>query len=230
MTVFDHLEEFRRRLIYILVFYFLSVVICYLFVDDLLLFIQKPVTKLIYIHPAELFIVRIKIALSLGAFATFTCFISQLYLYIKPALRESSLKTSFLYIFSIVLFFYSGIVLGYLLFLPCFLNFLLNFEAGNISAMITVSNYISFLFMLLLSFGIISIIPLAVLFSVRSGLVEAGVLKRGRKYIYLASFILAALLTPPDVFTQVILALPLILLFELSILISSFSVYNSSKR
>jgi len=230
LTVFDHLEEFRRRFIYVLIFYFFSVVISYFFVNDLLLFIQKPITSLIYIHPAELFIARIKIALSLGAFAAFSFLLSQLYLYLKPALKKSSLRSSFAYIFFIVLFFYLGVVLGYLLFLPGFLNFLLNFEAGNISAMITVSNYISFLFMLLLSFGIIFIIPLAVLFSIRSGLVEVGTLKKSRKYIYLASFILAAILTPPDVFTQVILALPLIFLFELSILISSFSVYNSSKR
>ncbi len=230
MTVFDHLEEFRRRLIFILIFYFLSVVVSYFFVDNILLFIQKPLTSLIYIHPAELFIARIKIALSLGIFLTFVCFIFQLYLYLKPALKEGRLRFSFGYLFLIVLFFYLGIVLGYLLFLPGLLNFLLNFEAGNISAMITVSNYISFLFMLLFSFGIIFIIPLVVLFSVRSGLVEVGLLKKGRKYIYIASFILAALLTPPDVFTQVVLAVPLILLFELSILISSFSVYNNSKK
>ena len=230
VSVLIHLEELRRRIIFVLLAYFVSVVISYFFVDEILHFLQQPIGKLIYITPLELFITRIKLALFMGLLASFPFIMVQLRFYLLPALDKISARLFDLFLLFSIALFYSGIMIAYKLFLPAVLRILLMFQTENLKAMITVGRYVSFVSVFLLCFGLLSLVPVAVLFLTRSGLVKLEFLKSQRKYIWLISFIIAAVLSPPDVVTQILVAVPLGCLFEFSILISSISGYNKKQE
>jgi len=230
VSVFLHLEELRRRIIFVLLAYIISVVICYFFVDEVLHFLQQPIGRLIYITPLELVITRIKLALFMGVLASFPFIMIQLRYYLLPALDKKSARLFDLFLLFSIALFYSGIVIAYKIFLPAVLRILLMFQTEDLKAMITVSRYVSFVSVFLLCFGLLSLVPVAVLFVTKSGLVKVEFLKSQRKYIWLFSFIIAAVLSPPDVVTQILVAVPLGCLFELSVLISSVSGYNKKTK
>ncbi|MDP8233274.1 MAG: twin-arginine translocase subunit TatC [Candidatus Saelkia tenebricola] len=225
-TVSNHLEELRKRVILILIFYIISVGAAYFFVDEVLSFLQRPIGRLIFIMPFELFITRIKLSLFMGFLLLFPFIMLQVRLYVLPALDKQSRALLGLLLLCSIILFYSGIIIAYTLFLPSVLRVLLMFATNELVAMITVSRYVSFISVFLLCFGFISLIPIGVLFVTKSGLVEMKFLKSQRKYIWLFSFIIAAILSPPDAITQILVAVPVICLFELSILISGISRYN----
>ena len=230
VSVLLHLEELRRRIIFVLLAYIISAVVCYFFVDKILHFLQQPIGKLIYITPLELFITRIKLALFMGILVSFPFIMVQMRYYLLPALDKKSGRLFDLSLLFSIALFYSGVIVSYKLFLPAVLRILLMFQTEDLKAMITVSHYVSFVSVFLLCFGLLSLVPVGVLFLTKSGLVELGFLKSQRKYIWFFSFIIAAVLTPPDVVTQILVAVPLGCLFELSILISSVSGYNKKQN
>jgi len=229
LSILEHLDEFRSRLVRIIIFYAFAVLVSYIYSEKIFQIIKGPIGTLIYIHPAELFIAKIKIALFTGIFISFPYLLWHVYLYIKPAFEKLSAGFALFLFFLSALLFYSGIFAAFYLFLPVCLNFLAKFSDSGVSAAITVSNYLSFVFIFVVCFGVIFLSPAVLLLIIKSGFVSVSDLKKSRKYFYLGGFLTAALITPPDVFTQIALAVPLIILFELSILISSLSMYNKKK-
>ena len=130
------------------------------------------------------------------------------------------------YVYVAVLLFFSGLLFSYYLVLPLGLAFFTGFGAGEIEALISMENYIDFFMMLLLPFGFIFEMPLVLVVGAVLGIISSSSLKRIRPYVILMSFFLAALLTPPDVISQVLLALPMLLLYELSILFIRYILQN----
>ncbi len=228
-TVYQHLDELRRRLIRILICLFLFALAAYIYADKVLFFLGRDVGGLIFISPAELFITRIKLALWLSFLISFPILIFEVFSYILPALIGASRRNlKYLILFSI-LFFYGGIIFSYKFFLPLTLDFLLNTGTDKITAMISVGRYVSFLCLFLFCFGVVALIPVMLIFCLRSDMISLELLKKKRKYLYVIAFIIAAIITPPDAITQVLFAIPIILFYEISILISSLSGYNKKK-
>lgn len=219
-----HLGEIRYRLVRIIVMLFILFVICFALSETFLEIIRAPIKgyDLIFIAPAEAFFVHLKLGF-FAAIAFCTPFILyHLWLFISPGLKEKERKYTLPFVLSSTLFFVLGILFAYYIILPLGFPILLNYKTGGIKAFLTISNYTTFTTQTLLVFGLIFELPLITLFLTKLGILKPAILSKNRKYAFLIIFIISAILTPPDVVTQVLMAIPLIILYELSILGSKF--------
>lgn len=233
LSPLEHLAELRRRLLFCLIALFLGTLVGYFFYENLILEIIKYPLKvpplaelnltLHYISPLEGFLVKVKSSLFFGALLSFPFIFYQIWRFTSRGLNEKE-KRTFLkaFPFSLILF-AAGVLCGYFIVLPVGLYFLITAAGESLTPVFIISKYVSLLIALLLIFGAIFEVPLAAYALTRAGIITPQILSAKRKYAILIIFILAALLTPPDVFTQIILALPLLALYEISILVSKLS-------
>lgn len=229
MSIGDHLEELRMRLFFALGGMLLAVIICLIpfFFNYIRTFIYYPHNKvmpemtLIVLAPADPFIVYMKIAMIAGLIISSPWIFYQLWMFVAAGLYPKERRYIHLAVpFSAILF-----VTGALFFLyivaPISLRFFLKFGTFiDVTPSWTLQKYISFVTTLMLVFGIGFQTPIAIFFLNRTGLVSIQALRRSRKYVLLLIVIVAAIATPPDVVSQITLAIPLYLLFELGILLS----------
>jgi sec-independent protein translocase protein TatC len=221
-TIEGHLGELRQRLIVTLFTIVLATVLCLFFGKELLAFLIRPVGDLVFIAPTEVFITYLKLALFGGIFLSIPVILFESWQYIASGLKPKERKYILVFAPFSLLLFLGGAAFAYLVVLPLGLNFLLGFAPQNIRPMISVAKYVAFATRFLLAFGIVFEVPLMVLFLTKVGLVTPAFLSRNRKYVVLIVFITAAILTPPDIVTQVLLAVPLLVLFEFSLLLARF--------
>ena len=219
-SVIPHLEELRQRIIYSLISIIPTTVVCFFFAPHIINFLRKPYGgKLIFISPPEAFIVNIKVAIGGGIILAFPFIAYQMWRFVAPGLYPNEKKIFIgLMLLSCVLF-AAGVSFCYFYIVPLAFKFLLKFSYDWFQPMFTVGRYFSFLFKLMIAFGVVFQTPIVVLFLILTGVTSVEALSRYRKHIWVASFIIGAVLTPPDVLSQVMMALPLILLFELSLLL-----------
>ncbi|MHC4594886.1 MAG: twin-arginine translocase subunit TatC [Planctomycetota bacterium] len=224
MSLGDHLEELRMRLIRALVGLVVGAVICLVLCSKIITFIEGPYIGVILqtLAPADGIISFIKIALISGLILSSPWVFYQLWMFIAAGLYPNEKRYVHLAApFSTALF-----VIGALFFIlvvaPLTLGFLVKFNQRilGVSSNFTFANYISFVTMLMLVFGIAFQTPIAIFFLNKTGLVSIEGLRRSRKFVLLGIFVVAAMATPPDVVSQVTLGIPLYLLFELGILLS----------
>lgn len=223
ITLVQHLEELRKRLIRCLTAVGVAAAFCFFNVDALLKIISQPAGHLVFLKPTEAFFSRIEISLYGGVFLALPVIIYQVWRFVSPGL----VKTERQYLFWIVpcsyLLFVAGAALAFFVVLPVGVTFLLAYGTENIQPMISIDAYLSFVTMLLLAFGAIFQLPLVILFLTKLGLVTPAMLAARRKYAVVVIFILAGILTPgPDIFSQLMMAIPTLLLYEISILLSRF--------
>ncbi|MFH1378918.1 MAG: twin-arginine translocase subunit TatC [bacterium] len=220
LTVVEHLTELRKRIIICLVSITAGAGLSYFFIQQIFDFIIKPVGKLVFISPQEAFVSYVKIAFISGIFLSLPIVLFQLWQFVSAALTVREKKYVFYFApFSLMLFL-GGAVFGYMVILPLGLRFLLGFAAETLTPMITMSKYVSFAGLLVLAFGVVFELPLVIMFLTKIRIITPQLLIKHRKYSILIIFIIAALLTPPDVVTQCLMAGPLMVLYEISILLS----------
>ncbi len=220
-----HLEELRWRLIYCVVTIAVLFVALYAFSDKLFELVRKPITvDLVFLAPAEAFFVYVKISIYIAIFISTPMLLYQIWQFIAPGLFESERKYTAGFVIFGTLFFLIGASFCYFLVLPMGLEFLLGYAGAGLKPMISVGNYISFIFKMTLAFGVIFEMPIVIVFFTKLGFVTPETLRTKRGYLIVGSFVVASILTPPDIFTQVIMALPIILLFEMSLLVAKFFV------
>lgn len=225
LTLVEHLAEFRRRLIICFVSIFLCSLLCYTVIKRILDLLVKPVGKLVFIAPQEAFVTYLELSLIAGIFLALPMILYQVWCFISVGLRQNEKKYILLYgPFSLILFF-GGASFAYFIILPLGIKFLLGFATDTLQPMISISRYVSFAGMLLLAFGVVFELPVVIMFLTKIKLVSPKLLREKRKYALLLIFIVAAILTPPDVVTQLLMAGPLIILYEISILLSKL-VYS----
>jgi sec-independent protein translocase protein TatC len=216
-----HLEELRNRLIKILLAITAGFLGSYAFADHILEWLKNPLPqKLIFISPAEAFLANLKVSFLAGIIITLPFSLFQIWKFVTPGLKQTEKRYAFSFIVFGSLLFCSGSLFAYYVILPLGLHFLLSYGSHGIQPMISVGPYISFCMVILLMFGLIFNLPLAVVLLTKLRLLNYSLLARNRKYAVLVIFIIAALFTPPDVFTQLLLGVPLVLLYEISIWLS----------
>ena len=222
LTLVQHLTELRNRIIYMAVALVAAILISYSFseilVTDMIGIV--PEISFVFISPAELLLSYIKIAVILGLAVSSPFLIIQIWLFISPGLEKKERRTI---IFSLLFggaFFILGAVFAYMIVLPLILEFFMGFQVEGIEEMISFNSYLSLVVNTVLSFGLIFELPSIMVIMTRFGIVRVSFLRKNRKYIILVIFVVAAVLTPPDVISQTLLALPMILLFELGIFLS----------
>jgi len=223
MTVLEHLAELRCRLMAAGAAFLAASVAAFAAAEPIRRFMLRPAGELtlVYFSPPEAFTAQLKLALLAGAVLASPVILYELFAFIYPALTPFEKRTCLRALAGMALLFCGGAAFAYLLVFPLVLRFLLDYAGSGVSPKLALGDYISFFFTFHLFLGILFQLPLAAWTLGRLGLARAGVLRRGRKYALLLVLILAAVLTPPDPFTQLLLALPLLLLYELCILMAA---------
>jgi sec-independent protein translocase protein TatC len=230
MSLIDHLEELRRRLIICGAAIFLAAMFSYLYVDRLREIFAHPVGNLVYLGLTEAFLTNMKLAFIAGFFLSLPVTFYQMWCFVLPGLHGRERRyLLFISIFSLS-FFVLGVVFGFLVILPFSIRFFLGFASDQLQPMLSFSSYISYSMGLLMGFGLVFEMPVAILILAKLGLVSADYLARQRMYATIIIFILAAIFTPPDVVSQILMGLPMLLLYEFSILLARIVQPKENKK
>ena len=229
----SHLKELRKRIMVIAIVFLILVIpafeiapyIVEYFVDIAVAFGYR----LIYLAPAELFTQYIKVTLVVSFSALLPLIFYQIWAFCRPGLKK---KENLYFVGAVVFGFISfiiGVIFAYFTILPFMLQFFLSVNiSSTITANISVSNYISFILSTLLTFGIIFEMPVIILTAI--GLLKSSFLEKGRKVIIVLIFLICAIITPPDIVSQIMVAIPMILLYQLSIIISHLIEKKKNKK
>ena len=226
MPFLDHLEELRWRLLKSIISVFGMMVICFFFSDyilELLLFPGKqiePPVPLQVLKVQTVFIIKLEIALVAGIIFSLPVIFYQLWQFLMPGLLSGERKLIPVIVFFSVLCFLAGGAFAYFIIIPYALQFFLSLAPIDIQNNIALDFYIGFLLRLIFVFGIVFELPMLSLVLSKIGLITPEFMRKYRKYAIVGAFILGALLTPPDPTTQVLLALPIVILYEVSIYIA----------
>ncbi|MGB2698417.1 MAG: twin-arginine translocase subunit TatC [Candidatus Zixiibacteriota bacterium] len=219
MGFLDHLEEFRSRIIKCLVSILIFSIVAYFFSDFVIDFLARPVTKVYFMSPTEAFAVRIKMSIILGIILSIPVIFYQFWQFVVPGLFESEVKAVVPAVLFSTLFFIMGGTFCFFLVMPMAIKFLMGFGTDKLEPMIRIGAYISFISYTTLAFGIVFELPVVAYFLGKLGIITDKTLRKGRRYAILGILILAATITPPDIFSQVMLAVPLYFLYEVSIVV-----------
>ncbi|OMH40670.1 twin-arginine translocase subunit TatC [Desulfurobacterium indicum] len=220
-----HLEELRTRLFKSIVSIFIGFFICWPFRKDILLFLERPLPdylkgKLVFFSPPEAFFTALKICFFGGMIIAMPFILYQVWKFIEPALYPHEKKFVVPFLFFSFLFFSIGVCFAYFIMIPFALRFLLGFMGNLLVPQIGIGNYISFVIQLTLAFGFVFLLPVVVGLLAKLGVINYKLLEKNRKFAILIIFIVAAILTPPDVVSQIMMAVPLLFLYELSIIVA----------
>lgn len=216
MSLVAHLEELRARILRAIAAVAVGSIISYWFIDEIMAYITLPVGKLYYLQPAEAFLMYVKITVFSGFLLALPVIFYQIWRFILPALTVKERVVIGILVPSSVLLFFAGLAFAFFLVLPAAVRFFMGMGSDALAPMFTLHQYFDFMLSILLPFGAVFELPLVLVVLARFGIVTSAFMRSKRKHIILWAFVLGALLTPPDVFTQTMIALPLILLYELS--------------
>jgi sec-independent protein translocase protein TatC len=237
----EHLKELRKRLVYCAFALVLSSLFSYLFVKDIYQFLVKPLAdilgnsgdrKMIFTNLTEAFFTYLRLSVFSGIILSFPIIAYQVYSFCAPGLYKNEKRFFIPFIFVGPILFFIGASFVYYFLFPTAWKFFLSFEipSGNGSLPIMleakISEYLSLVTALILAFGITFQLPLLVVLLVKIGLVDVNGLKKFRKFAFIIILTVAAFITPPDVFSQLALAIPLYLLYEASILFCKYIKKN----
>lgn len=237
----EHLIELRQRLLWAVVALVVAFGFSLFFADEIFGLLVVPLTdafpagegKLIYTKLYEAFFVEIKVAMFAAFFLAFPIISNQLWAFVAPGLYANEKKAFLPFLFATPILFSAGAALAYYIVMPTAFRFFLGFEGqvGGLTqeALPAMGDYLSLVMQFILAFGVCFQLPVLLLLLNRAGLVTREQLKGLRRYMVVAAFALAAILTPPDVVSQLMLGIPLILLYEVSLAIMWFTERKRSK-
>lgn len=229
-SLLDHLEEIQRKIIICLVAIGVGAGICYFYTKKMLMILTKPLgTNLVFLSPQEAFITTLEIAIFGGVILALPVISHQCWRFISSGLKKREKRYIIIYLPTSVVLFFIGCIFSYFIILPIGLKFLLGIGGGYLQPMISIERYISFVIILLLAFGMVFELPLITVSLTRIGLLTPDFLIQKRRAAIVGIFVIAALLTPPDIFTQLLMVGPVVLLYEISIWLSKF-VYRKQKE
>jgi sec-independent protein translocase protein TatC len=218
LSVMDHLEELRNRILFCLFLIILCTALAYTFVQQIMNIIVRSIGTLYFMSPAEAFWVQIKLALFIGLYSALPFIFYQIWKFVEIGLKQKEKRHVLpLSVGSFILFTIGG-AFCYLFVVPVAVKFLLSYGSDTLVALISVSKYLSFIGCLVFAFGLTFQLPLVLMFLARIGIISSASLRKFRRFAVLGSFIIGAALTPtPDMVNQTLLALPIIVLYEMSI-------------
>jgi sec-independent protein translocase protein TatC len=245
MPVIGHLGDLRKKIIVSLTALCITFLLSFTYSEDIFRFIMFPLkynlnfsvknmdihfvpkdklqnTKLVFLAPAEAFWMNIKVAFVVGLILALPVIFHQLWKFISPGLLQKEKKYIIPFIILATSLFLVGAAFCFFIVLPFAMEFLLTYKVGDfLSPMLSVGNYVDFCLKFILAFGAIFELPIAIIFFTRMGIVTPKTLAKNRKYAVLLAFVAAAILTPtPDAFNQTLMAVPMIVLYEVGVIVS----------
>lgn len=222
-NLLDHLEFVRLRLIRASLAYLAAAAVGFglaPYALEALIVEQAGLASLVFLSPPEALVARIKLALALGLVLGLPFILYQIWALFYPAMDSRSRRVTLLLLPAVYALFLAGVAFALVAVLPAALRFLLTFGGEHLEQEISVANYLSFVISFVLPFGFVFELPVVVVALTRLGVLRPAALVRQRKYAIFGVFVAAALLTPPDVVSQLLLALPVVVLYEFSVLLA----------
>lgn len=226
-AITEHLIELRKRLLYSIIGIAICSVLLIPFSNQIYHFVAEPIakylpanTQLIATDIISPFFVPIKLVLLIALFISLPNTIYQIWRFIAPGLYQQEKMLLATIVISSLILFVIGVAFCYFLVLPAIFHFIAGFKLEQITMMTDIEKYLNFILSLFIIFGVAFETPVIVLILIRVGILSVEKARQIRKYVFVACFIIAAIVTPPDVFSQTMLALPLYILYELGIIFS----------
>lgn len=238
----EHLLELRSRLLRCIVALGIAFCVCMYFADDIFGFLVRPLTaafpagegKLVYTKLYEAFFVELKVALFAAFFISFPIIANQLWAFVAPGLYAKEKKAFLPFIIATPVLFLSGAALAYYIVMPTAFRWFLGFEGTRgglkLEALPGTGDYLSLVMQFILAFGISFLLPVLLMLLNRAGIVTRAQLVTARRYVIVAIVAIAAVITPPDVVSQLMLAIPMLLLFEGSLVLMWFGEKREAKQ
>ena len=225
LTVLEHIEELRKRLFVTAIFFVITLFIGFYTAKPIIKFIQHSEQAeqftLNASNPTDPLTVYLSVTFLVALVLVSPVLLFQLWLFITPGLHESERKATLKYIPYAFILFIVGIAFSYFILFPNVMRFMVNLSNDlEIETIVNINEYFSFLFKLVIPFGIIFQLPVLTLFLSRIGILDPQLMVKFRKYSYFALFVLAILLAPPDLVSNILIAIPLFILYEVSIVIA----------
>lgn len=235
MSLLDHLNEMRWRLVRCLIAAAVGFCVCWAFVEPIFAVLVKPLLAVLpdggnamYSTMPEAFFIRMFVACIAGVFLASPVIFYQIWAFISPGLYEE--EKLFIVPVAIIsaVFFVGGALFCYNIVFPFAFQFFMSYNTEQIRVMPRISDYVDFVLKLLIAFGLIFEMPLFAFFLSRMGVLTAAMMRRARRYAILGIFIVAAILTPPDVLSQLLMAVPMLVLYEISVVVAA--VFGKKKK
>jgi sec-independent protein translocase protein TatC len=232
MSFLEHLDDLRGVLIQSAIAFLAVVVGCWFLSDRIIeiLIGDLSVDQLIFYAPAEAFMARVKISLVLGLLGAYPFILFKVWAFVAPALFDKERKKVWPFVISASILFYVGVAFAYLILIPIALDFLLGFGTENLTPLISVTSYFSFVARLAFTFGLVFQLPVVIMVLSLLGIVTPRFLLRQWRYAVLVIFVGSAVLTPPDPASQVLMALPILLLYIGSVLVAYATVRKKKEE
>jgi sec-independent protein translocase protein TatC len=246
MPLTEHLSDLRKRITISLIAVLIGFAVAFIYSEDLFKFLtfplkynvsfsisppfvqmleknlkNNPLPLLVFLAPAEAFWMHMKVSLIAGLIVSLPVIFFQLWKFVSPGLLHKEKRYVIPFVIITTTFFLIGAAYCFFFVLPFAMSFLLTYKTASMTPMLSVGNYVDFCLKFILAFGAIFELPIAIIFSTRMGFVTPKTLAKNRKYAIVIAFIVAAIVTPtPDAFNQTLMAVPMIVLYEVGILVS----------
>ncbi|MBU8915898.1 twin-arginine translocase subunit TatC [Neobacillus sp. 114] len=231
MLLTEHLEELRKRIIYTLIAFIIFLVGSFIYVQDIYKWLIRDLNhKLAVLGPSEILWVYFMISGVIAIALTIPIAAYQTWRFVKPALSEKERKTTISYIPGLFILFIAGLSFGYFVVYPTVLKFLLSLSEGQFETLFTSEKYFKFMINLTLPFGFLFEIPLVVMFLTSIGIINPRILSKARKISYFLIVLTSVLITPPDFISDILVTVPLIVLYEISINLSKIIYRKKLKQ
>lgn len=222
----SHLEEMRKRLITCLIATAVGFCACYGFAEDIFLLLSGPLiqampegSSFIFTGVTEAFFTYLKLAFFAGVFVASPVIIYQIWAFVAPGLYAKERKSILPFVFLAVVFFIGGTAFAYFIVFPSAFKFFLTYNTDYVKIMPSIGEYLSFSCIFLLAFGVVFELPVFIICLARLGIISHSHLRKYRKFVIIGIFVAAAILTPtPDAVNQLLMAVPMLVLYELSII------------
>jgi sec-independent protein translocase protein TatC len=221
LTVVEHLEELRKRLWICIIAVSIFSIAGFYIVDRVIKALAANVGTFVFLYPTEAFLVKLKFSVYLGIFFAFPVILFEIWQYVVSALTPTEKKKLLFLITASYILFVAGVLFSYFMIVPQGTKFLLSYQTPYLKPFISIDQYVDIAAFFCIAFGVVFQLPIVTIFLTAIGFLTPQKISRGRKYVIVGIFIAAGVLTPgPDVFSQLMMAIPAYALFELSVLVS----------
>ena len=224
MSLTDHLAELRSRLIKALLAIAVGGCVAWFFLDEITNWMVQPVGKLYYMKPGEAFFTYLKIDIAAGFLIALPVIFYHAWQFFLPAMTRGERAVLGILVPASVLLFFTGLAFSFFLIMPTALKFFMGFgmESENLQTWFSFGSYFDFVIMFVLPFGFVFELPLVIIVAAKLGILTSEWLGKYRRYVFFFSFVIGALVTSPDVITQIAVAIPVILLYEVGYLVVKY--------
>ncbi len=234
-ALIEHLNELRKTLMYCVIVLAVSFVLVFaLFCDPLMEILLAPIRKLgvelVYTTLTEVWVVKMKVSFIAGFVLSFPVISFFFWRFLRPALYASEKRMFAVMYFSSLFLFILGVCFAFVAVLGLSINFFISFGSGTAEPMLSISKVVSYMMSFIIPFGLVFLLPLVVYILTKIGVLSPALLVKSRKYVIVILSVLAAILTPPDIISQILLLIPMLLLWEISVFIAKRVKVNKDRR